>query len=60
MTTVFFKSNGSIVDYGGGYGLLVRLMRNSGFDFYRYDPYCANFFAKGFEVDLFARSLANS
>jgi len=55
LITVFFNSNGRFVDYGGGYGLLVRLMRNSGFDFYRYDPRCANFFAKGFDVDLPAK-----
>jgi hypothetical protein len=50
--TTFFNSNGSFVDYGGGYGLLVRLMRNIGYDFYRYDPLCANIFAKGFDVGL--------
>ena len=55
LVTVFFNSNGKFVDYGGGYGLLVRLMRNSGFDFYRYDPLCANFFAKGFDVDVEAK-----
>lgn len=45
-----FKSDGKFVDYGGGYGLLVRLMRDMGLDFYRYDEFCANLFAKGLDV----------
>lgn len=40
------------LDYGGGYGLLVRLLRDQGLDFYLYDKYCPNTFAKGFSVDL--------
>jgi hypothetical protein len=46
----FFDPEASFVDYGGGYGVLVRLMRDAGFDFYRYDKYCDNLFAKGFEA----------
>ncbi|MEW5957808.1 MAG: class I SAM-dependent methyltransferase [Chloroflexota bacterium] len=46
----FFDPEASFVDYGGGYGALVRLMRDAGFDFYRYDKFCANLFAKGFEA----------
>ncbi len=44
------NSNGRFVDYGGGYGLFVRLMRDSGFDFYRADKYCPNLFCGGFEA----------
>ena len=33
------------LDYGGGYGMLVRLMRDSGFRFHWLDPHCANLFA---------------
>lgn len=40
---------GPFLDYAGGYGVLVRLMRDLGFDFRRYDRYCANVFAAGFE-----------
>jgi hypothetical protein len=40
---------GRYLDYAGGYGLLTRLMRDSGFDFYWTDQYCANLLAKGFE-----------
>jgi len=42
--------NKSFLDYGGGYGMFVRLMRDKGFDFYRYDPICENLFAQGFDA----------
>lgn len=41
-----FDPLGRFLDYAGGYGLLVRLMRDKGFDFYRQDPFCENLFAK--------------
>jgi 2-polyprenyl-3-methyl-5-hydroxy-6-metoxy-1,4-benzoquinol methylase len=47
----FFDCNARFIDYGGGYGLLVRLMRDRGLDFYRYDKYAPNLFAQGFEAD---------
>lgn len=37
------------LDFGGGYGLFTRLMRDKGFDFQWYDKYCDNLFAKHFE-----------
>ncbi|HTB07767.1 MAG TPA: class I SAM-dependent methyltransferase, partial [Bacteroidia bacterium] len=37
------------IDYGGGYGLFVRMMRDKGFQFYRYDTYCQNLFALHFD-----------
>ncbi|MEO6303495.1 MAG: class I SAM-dependent methyltransferase, partial [Bacteroidia bacterium] len=40
------------MDYGGGYGMFTRLMRDKGFDFYWHDDYCENLFANGFEADL--------
>lgn len=43
---------GPCLDYGGGYGLFVRLMRDLGFDFYREDPHCENLFAGGFDVPV--------
>ena len=43
--------NGRFLDYGGGYGLFVRLMRDRGFDFRWQDPFCQNLFAKGLEAD---------
>jgi 2-polyprenyl-3-methyl-5-hydroxy-6-metoxy-1,4-benzoquinol methylase len=41
-----FNCNARFLDYAGGYGLFVRLMRDKGFDFYREDKYCENIFAK--------------
>lgn len=37
------------LDVAGGYGLLTRLMRDIGFNFYWIDPYCKNLVAPGFE-----------
>lgn len=39
---------GQFLDEAGGTGLLVRLMRDRGFDFRWRDPYAANVFARGF------------
>lgn len=47
----FFRAGGRFLDYGGGYGLFVRLMRDAGYDFYRYDKHCANLLAADFEAD---------
>ncbi len=44
------------VDYGGGYGIYVRLMRDANYPFRIFDEHCENLFAKGFETP----SLANS
>lgn len=45
-----FNTRGRFLDYAGGYGLLVRLMRDAGFDFRWCDKYCDNLFAIGFEA----------
>ncbi len=45
----FYDTKGKFLDYGGGYGVFVRLMRDIGFDFYFYDKYSKNLFAPGFE-----------
>ncbi|MBD2492725.1 methyltransferase domain-containing protein [Nostoc sp. FACHB-280] len=47
-----FNHEAKFLDYGGGYGLFVRMMRDLGFDFYWDDKFCTNLFAKGFEFDL--------
>ena len=39
------------LDYGGGSGLLVRLMRDRGHDFHWHDAYSPNLLAGGFESD---------
>jgi len=46
----FFPESKIMVDYGGGYGLFVRMMRDMGYNFYRQDIYCENLFAKYFDV----------
>lgn len=45
-----FNTSSQFIDYGGGYGLFVRLMRDKGFDFYRQDFFCENIFAKHFDI----------
>jgi hypothetical protein len=53
LTAVFlfalYGRSGKFVDYAGGYGILTRMMRDLGFDFYWHDPHCPNLFARGFE-----------
>ncbi len=44
-----FHSQNSFVDYAGGYGIFVRLMRDIGFNFYWHDPFSQNLLAQGFE-----------
>jgi Methyltransferase domain len=46
-----YNSEGDFVDFGGGYGLFVRLMRDRGVNFYRQDIYCDNIFAKHFDIN---------
>ena len=47
---VLFPGEARFLDYAGGYGILTRLMRDAGFDFYWNDKYCDNLFARGFEA----------
>ncbi len=42
------RGAGRYLDTAGGYGMLTRLMRDFGFDFYWYDEYCDNKLAPGF------------
>ena len=46
----YFDTSGKFVDYGGGYGMLVRLLRDRGLDFYRQDIYAENLFARNFDL----------
>jgi hypothetical protein len=43
-----FGQESQYLDYGGGYGLFTRLMRDIGFDYYWYDSLAENMFAQGF------------
>jgi hypothetical protein len=40
-----------VLDFGAGYGLMVRMLRDRGVNAFWYDKYCTNLFAKGFEYD---------
>jgi hypothetical protein len=46
----FFNPNGKYLDYGGGYGLFVRLMRDIRFQFDWYDKFCQNLFSSEFTI----------
>ncbi|MBO1071271.1 MAG: glycosyltransferase [Dolichospermum sp. DEX189] len=46
----YFDHKAKFLDYGGGYGLFTRLMRDQGFNFYWFDKFCQNIFARGFEL----------
>jgi predicted O-linked N-acetylglucosamine transferase (SPINDLY family)/glycosyltransferase involved in cell wall biosynthesis len=48
----FFDHDAKFLDYGAGYGLFVRMMRDRGIDFSWNDQYCDNLFSKGFEGHL--------
>lgn len=40
-----------VVDFAGGYGVLVRMLRDAGIHAKWHDEYCENLLARGFEVD---------
>lgn len=42
--------SGRVVDHAGGYGILVRALRDAGVDAYWRDKYCDNLLARGFEA----------
>lgn len=46
----FYDANGLFLDYGGGTGLFVRLMRDAGYNFRWLDKFATNIFARGFEA----------
>lgn len=53
-TSLIIKSSFDVkwkfLDYAGGYGMFVRLMRDKGFNFYHYDKFCQNLFARHFDI----------
>lgn len=51
LLSLFFDKNSKYLDYAGGYGLFVRIMRDIGFDFYWNDKFTANLFSRGFEYE---------
>lgn len=48
------SSLSAYLDYGGGYGIFVRIMRDKGYNFYLFDKYSENLFAKHFELQDYA------
>lgn len=47
----FGRLSGRVVDHAGGYGILVRLLRDYGIDARWRDKYCQNLVARGFDAD---------
>ncbi len=52
----YFDPKANFVDYGAGYGIFVRLMRDRGFNYYWQDNYCENLFAKKYTFDSLPKS----
>lgn len=44
------RLHGRVIDCAGGYGVLVRMLRDRGIDAYWHDPHCQNLLARGFEA----------
>jgi Methyltransferase domain len=49
LLTLLYPDVRRSVDFGGGHGVFVRLMRDSGFDFVWHDRHASNDYARGFE-----------
>ena len=47
--TLLYPEAKQSLDFGAGHGIFVRLMRDSGFDFFWYDLHATNDYAGGFE-----------
>jgi hypothetical protein len=47
---LFYHSAASFLDYGAGYGMFVRRMRDLGYNFLAYDTHCRNVFAEEFAL----------
>lgn len=45
-----FGKDNRYIDISGGYGILCRIMRDCGFNYYWEDLYCPNLFSQGFEA----------
>lgn len=54
------KLQGIVVDAAGGYGILVRLLRDFGIDAYWSDSYCENMVSRGFEYQKGEASLVTA
>src|SRR6185295_6679379 len=45
------RLSGRVLDHAGGYGILVRLLRDAGVEAHWDDKYCRNVLSRGFEAD---------
>ncbi len=50
MLMLIGRLKGRVIDCAGGYGVLVRMLRDRGIDAYWHDPHCQNLLARGFEA----------
>ena len=48
---LFYRNKTKLLDWGGGYGVFVRMMRDLGYEFLWYDKYADNLLARGFEYN---------
>lgn len=53
MMSLCVNTKRDFLDYGGGYGIFTRIMRDNGFNFYWYDKYAINLVARGFEGSIY-------
>jgi Methyltransferase domain len=56
----FGRLRGRVLDVGGGFGILVRMLRDLGIDARWRDKYCQNLLSKGFEDDNGSYDLATA
>lgn len=47
----FYNKKANFLDYGGGYGIFTRMMRDLGYNWLWYDKYSENLVARGFEYE---------
>lgn len=52
----FYDERGVYLDWGGGYGIMTRLLRDLGYNCQWYDMYTDNLLARGFEWDKATRA----
>jgi len=50
MLMLVSRLDARVIDCAGGYGVLVRMLRDRGVDAYWHDPHCQNLLARGFEA----------
>ncbi len=58
--SILHLMNNTVVDYAGGYGILVRMLRDYGIEALWSDPYCENLLSKGFEYSNGSASLVTA